>query len=251
MNLRNLFLSFCLLTVILDSCAQQKNTSSITVLSAKDYFAKLETTTNKQLIDVRTPHEVSDGYIASAINIDFNEDDFEKIATKLDRNKPIFVYCKAGGRSQSAAALLSKIGFKQIYDLKGGIISWNNNHLPLEDPKTKSIKLSEDKIVTDQLSIEAFNKIVNADKAVIIDFYAEWCGPCKKLSPILEILKSEYGYKIKIVKIDFDKNPSLARYFQIESIPLLHLYKNGKLMNQLMGLQDKETLKTQIEKSIL
>jgi thioredoxin len=244
------FLSLCFLTAFLNSCAQQKTDNKVTVLSAKEYQTKLEATANKQLIDVRTPQEVAEGFIAGAVNIDFNEDDFEKTVLKLDKEKPTFVYCKAGGRSQSAAALLSKIGFKKIYELKGGIIGWINNNLPLEDPKTKSSKLAEDKIITDELTINSYNKIVSANKVVIVDFYAEWCGPCKKLSPILESFKNEYGDKIKIVKVDFDKNPSLARYFQIESIPLLHFYKDGKLVNQLIGLQDKVELHKEIEKLI-
>ncbi|MFY7965668.1 MAG: thioredoxin [Chitinophagaceae bacterium] len=250
MKLRTLVLSLCLLNIFLNSCAQKKGDDKIVALSAKEFKSKLETTSNRQLIDVRTPKEVNEGYISGAENIDFNEDDFEKKALQLDKQKPTFVYCKAGGRSQSAAALLISLGFKNVYDLKGGIISWNNNHLPLEDAKTKAIKLAEEKVVTDQLTVEAYNKIVSADKAVIVDFYAEWCGPCKKLSPILEAFKNEYGNKIKVVKIDFDKNPSLVRYFQIETIPLLHLYKNGKLVNQLIGMQDKIELKKEVEKLI-
>lgn len=250
MKLRNLVLALCLLATFLNSCAQKKSDNKATLLVAKEYQTKLETTVDKQLIDVRTPQEISEGYISTAINIDFNEDDFEKKALQLDKQKPTFVYCKAGGRSQSAAALLISLGFKNVYDLKGGIISWNNNHLPLEDAKTKSIKLAEEKVVTDQLTVEAYNKIVSADKAVIVDFYAEWCGPCKKLSPILEAFKNEYGNKIKVIKVDFDKNPSLVKYFQIETIPLLHLYKNGKLVNQLIGMQDKAELQKEIEKLI-
>ena len=90
----------------------------------KAEFAKLMKKSGVQLIDVRTSREFSNGFIAGAKNIDYNGDSFEKQIKKLDKNKPVLVYCAAGGRSENAAELLKEWGFKEVYDLIGGYNSW-------------------------------------------------------------------------------------------------------------------------------
>lgn len=237
MRITNILLSVFLLLTFFYSCAQPKNTG-VTLIQAKEYQTKLETLKDKQLIDVRTPGEAAEGYIAGAVNIDFNDEGFEKNVLALDKNKPTFVYCKAGGRSKEAAEKLIKLGFRQVYDLKGGIMSWINNKLPLQ-------KVNEETAATkgvSGLSMEVFNKMANSHHIIIVDFFAVWCGPCKRLSPMLAQIEKEYGDKIKVVKVDVDQNPNVANYFQIESIPLLYFYKDGKLSNQIMGLPDKQNL---------
>jgi len=78
-----------------------------------------------QLVDVRTPSEWEDGVIGEPLKINFLGDSFKVEIEKLDKNKPIAIYCKSGGRSAQAASLLSELGFKEIYELKGGILNWN------------------------------------------------------------------------------------------------------------------------------
>ena len=79
---------------------------------------------NVQLIDVRTPLEFNGGYIGNAENIDFRSTDFIQKISKLDRNKPVLLYCSAGGRSARASKIFQSLGFKKIYDLKGGYSEW-------------------------------------------------------------------------------------------------------------------------------
>ncbi len=244
MRLLNTTILAILSTFFFNSCAQQKS-SKTQLLVAKEFKTKIEATTKKQIIDVRTPEEFVGGSIADAVNIDFNNNLFETEVQKLDKTKAIFVYCKAGGRSKEAAEILQKNGFKYVYDLKGGIMSWTNNNFPL----TNSGKVNEkESVVTEQLTVQEFGKITSSNKIVVVDFFAVWCGPCKKLSPMLEQFVKEYGDKIKVVKIDVDKNPLIAQYFRIESIPLLLFYKDGKLVNQVMGLPEKAELKGELEK---
>lgn len=93
-----------------------------------------------------------------------------------------------------------------------------------------------------------FNAIINGDKAVLIDFHALWCGPCKSQAPIISALSKEVNGKIRIIKIDIDKNPAIAQRYGIRSVPTLALFKDGKIVWQQSGLQTKEQLKQVIAK---
>ena len=99
-------------------------------LSATDFNATIE---NKsvQLIDVRTPEEFKEGHIKNAGNINFYDSDFLTQMNTLDKNKPLYIYCRSGGRSGKAATQLKEQGFTEIYDLQGGILDWKKNNLEL------------------------------------------------------------------------------------------------------------------------
>lgn len=91
-----------------------------------DAFEKLvNTDENVQLVDVRTPQEVAGGYIAKAVNLNISDPDFKARLAKLDKNKPVAVYCAVGGRSGRAASMLTEMGFTKVYNLAGGINAWN------------------------------------------------------------------------------------------------------------------------------
>lgn len=87
-----------------------------------------------------------------------------------------------------------------------------------------------------------FLEIINKPIPVLIDFYADWCGPCQVMSPVLKDVKSELGDKVAIIKINVDKNQALAQKFQVRGVPTFMIFKNGKSLWRQSGILNKENL---------
>lgn len=115
-------------SLIFMACNSQE-TEHYKVLTA-DQYEQAVAEQNVQIIDVRTADEFADGYIKGAKNINIQNKNFELIANDLDKEKPVYIYCRSGMRSAKAGKTLEEMGFKEIYDLKGGILAWKG---PLEE----------------------------------------------------------------------------------------------------------------------
>lgn len=144
------------------------------------------------------------------------------------------VYCLAGGRSGEAAEKMKEKGFTEVYNMKGGMMKWNAANKPVEKgtsaPASKGISLAD------------FNKQITSDKYVLVDYNAKWCKPCKKMVPMLEGVADKRKDKVILVKIDADENKELLKEKGIDAIPVVELYKDGKLVWKHSGEIDEATL---------
>lgn len=93
-------------------------------------------------------------------------------------------------------------------------------------------------------------EVINSEKITVVDFFADWCGPCRKLSPILEEVEQELGEKVKFTKINTDDNIDSAKNYQVSGLPTLLLFKNGKVAERMVGLMPKSSIITNIEKHL-
>jgi len=216
-----------------------KNQGTKTSLEAKDFKEKIENTSNAIILDVRTPEEFAEGHLANAQNIDWNAAESEQTLSSLDPTKAYFVYCLSGGRSASAANYLREKGFKEVYELSGGMMKWRAASLPEESN-------SEKMFTSDEMSLEQYQTLLKNEKTVIIDIYAEWCAPCKRMAPYLTEMQKSMSDKLKIIRIDADKNPTLCKELKVDALPTIFVYKANAKTFEHIGYLSKEDLMKQL-----
>ncbi len=102
-----------------------------------------------------------------------------------------------------------------------------------------------------EINIDNFDaEVLNSDKLTVVDFFANWCGPCRKLGPILEEVSGELAGKVKFAKIDTDENLDAAKKYQVSGLPTLLVFKNGEVVERMVGLMPKSSIITNIEKHL-
>lgn len=102
-----------------------------------------------------------------------------------------------------------------------------------------------------EINIENFDsEVLNSDKVTVVDFFANWCGPCRKLGPILEEVEAELSEKVKFAKIDTDENLDAAKKYQVSGLPTLLVFKDGEVIERMVGLMPKSSIITNIEKHL-
>ncbi|MBL7885989.1 MAG: thioredoxin [Flavobacterium sp.] len=234
--------TFLTVTFLLISCKGQNKEETTSnqatiineTIDATVFAEKLKATANLQIVDVRTPDEFNSKHLDNAININFNSPNFQSEISKLDKMKPTFVYCLSGGRSSAAIAKMKELGFTEVYNMKGGMMKWN------------ALGLSDKKVAQTGMTKADFDKLTNSDKKVLIDFYAEWCGPCKKMAPYLDKMATELKDKVTIIRIDVDKNEALATELKVDALPTLMLYDKNKVTWQNVGYITEEELRKKL-----
>lgn len=226
------YLVFSLFISFSTSCQQK---SSVQLLNPQEFYEVITKDISSQIVDVRTPEEFAKGHIPRAKNIEINKDFVEKYEL-LDKSRPVYVYCLAGGRSARAAEKLLAQGFT-VYDLDKGMTAWRAESLP----EVKNLA-SQSKGMT----MDEYLGLVKSSKLVMVDFHAPWCGPCVKMKPFIEELKEELKDKVEIIKVDVDENAQLTASLKITALPVLKIYKDGKEVWSHMGYLDKEEIKSTI-----
>jgi thioredoxin 1 len=202
-------------------------------LNPNAFKAGLNDKKDEILLDVRTAGEYNDGHIKNALNIDWYSPDFKEQVGKLDKSKLVFVYCKSGGRSGQAVQMLKGMGFTEVYDLDGGITRWKNEGMALDNGEASKLQ---------GLNLEEYQKLLDTDKLVLVDFYATWCTPCKKMDPFLKEIAEEKAGILELKKINTDKNTAIAQHLNITGIPTILMYKNQKMVWSHIGYIGKSEL---------
>jgi thioredoxin 1 len=234
----NILLRFCIpLLMFFSACTAAEEQYEL--LEATAFQQKISDSPDAVVVDVRTAEEFAEGHIAGAVSIDWNAGEFDAEAAELDRSKPVFVYCLAGGRSAAAVERMKELGFKNITELRGGMLQWRANQLPETAAKPSG---------NGGMTPAAFKKLVTDERPVLVDFYAEWCGPCKKMKPFLDEIAEENAAAVKIVRIDVDKHSELARAMEIEMLPTLLLIKDNAVIWRKTGFATKKELLGQLKK---
>jgi thioredoxin len=219
--------------LILTSCNGQTQ-KNISLIDPVSFSKEIQSTSEAQILDVRTPEEFATDHIQNAQNVNWLSAEFVTNTSKYNKSKPVFVYCKSGGRSHKAAEKLAELGFTQIIELEGGILKWEA--AGLSKPAEKWVGITQ----------KEYTALLNSDKKVVIDFYAEWCAPCKKMTPYLLKMQKELADKLVIIRLDADQNKSLLSEMKISELPTLLIYDNKDLKWQHSGYISETDLKKQL-----
>lgn len=226
----NMFI-VCIFSLLLFSCTAQPKTS----LSA-DEFEKSVTKDSVQILDVRTPGEYASGHIKNTLLANWNDSkEFERRISFINKNKPVYVYCLAGGRSAAAAAKMRNMGFKNVYELNGGINAWKAANKKLEGASAAK-----------EMTIEEFNGAITSSKIVLVDFGAEWCPPCKQMEPVLQSLQKNNPGKFTLVKVDGGKDETILKNYNVTALPVFIIFKDGKQVWRKDGVVGEEEIAAQL-----
>jgi thioredoxin 1 len=206
-------------------------------LSAEEFNELISKIPDVQLVDVRTPEEFRKGHIENAANVNINGEQFRDQIRALDKSKPVYIYCLSGARSKAAAKFLRDDGYENVYEMPGGIMEWRSKDLPetvLESRESGGITLAE------------YRTMLQTDKLTLVDFYATWCAPCKKMKPYLERISEEMADKLTLIRIDVDDNPDLCKELGVSALPVLKLYENEDIIWEHDGYIDEEGVRAQL-----
>ena len=217
------------------------------------------------LIDVRTGPEFAAVHAVGATHVPLSQCDPTKVM-ETRRGKtgdPIYLICKSGGRSATAAAAFLSAGYPQVVSVAGGTDAWVRAGLPVERHPlapaagllvkatlvvllaalflpTSWMPWASGKAVSGTSHPIDFDRdVVQASrtKPVLVDFHATWCGPCQELGPELDSLVQQRHDRLALVSIDIDQEASLAKRFNVESIPDVRLWRDGRETSQFIGFR--------------
>jgi rhodanese-related sulfurtransferase len=230
--LNSIFGTFFLLGLIFSCKAQTKQ-----ALTAEEFEKEITTKENIQILDVRTPGEFFGGHIKNALQADWNnKPEFERRLAFVDKTKPVYVYCLAGGRSAAAADKMRKTGYSQVYELSGGTNAWRAANKPLEGSSNEK-----------QMTIDELNATITGSKTVLVDFGASWCPPCKQMEPVLKSLKANNKDKFTFVNVDGGRDQDILQSFKVTALPVFIVFKDGKQVWRKDGIATENEIAAQLQ----
>lgn len=189
---------------------------------------------NYQLLDVRTPEEFDEMHIPNAINNNYNDEHFMDRLKHMDKSKPVYIYCLSGGRSAAAQQVLLKEGFIAVYNLDGGIRKWEALNKPI---------VSSSKAEKKGMTFNEFKQLLENKEFILVDFNAKWCPPCRKMAPFIERLTVELKEEVLVMPINIETNKELASHYKVETLPLLILFKDKKVVWEHSGFISETDLR--------
>lgn len=232
-----LFTSLVFSIFFFTACAQ----TPATVQLGSTEFSQLILGSEGVLLDVRTEREFQNGHIEHAGQLNFYARDFRQRLLLLPKDKPVYLYCNTGWRSNIAASFLIRNGYTNVYNLEHGIMEWEQADLPVAiDPNAQPD-------TDDKFSPEEFAELIQSEGFVFVDFYAPWCGPCRQMMPMIDSLKTAIIDHVYIVKINADASKILMREMKMVSVPYLVLYHKGEMLFEHKGLIGREELVAKLE----
>ena len=215
------------------------------IQSGSEQFKELTYQNNGILLDVRTKSEFMNGHLPEAGNLNYYALDFRMRLLLLPRNQPIYLYCNTGYRSEKAAEILIENGYNDVYNLQHGIMEWELLNLPvMVEPDAR---LDTD----NKMTPEQYHAILAAGSPVFFDFYAPWCGPCRKMMPMIDSLMVEYHQDIQIYKINVDASKKLVKELQLVGVPYLVLQDNGVVLFSKNGSATRNELTSAFDQTLL
>jgi rhodanese-related sulfurtransferase len=207
------------------------NTGSKYKINALEFKEKLLKTPDALLIDVRNPEDYNYGHIANAINVNWYEDSFFELVNTMDKNKPVFVYCLTGGRADPAAENMRNMGFKHVYELKGGMMKWRAFGFP-EVNEVNGIGMKR----------EHYDSALSSKRMSLVHFKAKWSKVSQAMNPILEEIAKTKINDFVMFSVDVDQDQSLTRELKVDALPTIKVFRNGVEVWQKIGVTSKEEL---------
>ena len=200
---------------------------------------------NGILLDVRTKSEFKNGHIEEAGNLNYYALDFRKRLLLLPRNQPIYLYCNTGYRSEKAAEILIENGYADVYNLQHGIMEWELLNLPV------IVEPDAHPDTDNKMTPEQYHAILATGSPVFFDFYAPWCGPCRKMMPMIDSLMVEYHQDIQMHKVNVDASKKLVKELKLVGVPYLELLNRGEIVFSVNGSLTRDELTSAFDQTLL
>ena len=228
------FFSLLFLSVLFAACNVSSQTGALSVAD----FEKKMTEPKVQLLDVRTASEYQSAHLKNSLQADWlDKAQFTDRIQYLDKSIPVLVYCASGVRSAQAMELMKQQGFREVYNMSGGLSSWKmaGKSVVAENPPA-------------ELSLAAFQSMVNGAKVALVDIGAEWCPPCKKMEPVLAQLQKDLPDAFTLIKVDGGNDITVMKALHFVALPTFIVFKDGKEIWRKQGILSYDELKAALLK---